>query len=45
MALGLRFGRPVLSLLDAPPVAGVRRLGSVDEALDAVCRIVLALPD
>jgi uncharacterized protein (TIGR00725 family) len=45
IALGLRFGRPVLTLLEAPPVAGARPMASVEEALDAVCRIVLALPD
>lgn len=44
IALGLQFGRPVLALLDAPAVAGTRRCPSPDDALDAVCRIVLALP-
>jgi hypothetical protein len=44
IALALQFGRPVLALLDAPPVAGVVPMTSVDAALDAVCRIVLALP-
>jgi hypothetical protein len=34
----------VLALLDPPPVAGVVPMISVDAALDAVCRIVLALP-
>jgi uncharacterized protein (TIGR00725 family) len=45
IAFGLQFGRPVLALCDAPKVAGVRRPGSPDAALDAVCRIVLALPE
>jgi uncharacterized protein (TIGR00725 family) len=44
IALALQFGRPVLALLDPPPVAGVVPMTSVDAALDAVCRIVLALP-
>jgi len=44
IALALQFGRPVLALLDAPPVAGVVPMTSVDGALDAMCRIVLALP-
>jgi uncharacterized protein (TIGR00725 family) len=44
IALALQFGRPVLALLDAPPVVGTRPMGSVDAALDAVCRIILELP-
>jgi len=44
IALALQFGRPVLALLDPPPVAGVIAMASVEAALDAVCRIVLALP-
>ena len=44
IALALQFGRPVLTLLDPPPVAGVIPMTSVDAALGAVCRIVLALP-
>jgi uncharacterized protein (TIGR00725 family) len=44
IALALQFGRPVLALLDPPPVAGGIPMNSVDAALDAVCRIVLALP-
>jgi uncharacterized protein (TIGR00725 family) len=43
IALGLQFGRPVLTLLDSAPVAGTRALATVEDALDAVCRIVLAL--
>jgi hypothetical protein len=34
----------VLALLDAPDVAGTSRMASPDAALDAICRIVLALP-
>lgn len=45
IALGLQFGRPVLTLLDAPDVAGAGRLTTPDAALDAVCRIVLVIPD
>ena len=44
IALALQFGRPVLALLDAPAVAGVVPMASVEAALDAVCHIVLALP-
>jgi len=44
IALALQFGRPLLALLDPPPVAGVVPMASVEAALDAVCRIVLALP-
>jgi uncharacterized protein (TIGR00725 family) len=44
IALALQFGRPVLALLDPPPVAGVVPMTSVEGALDAICRIVLALP-
>ncbi len=44
IALALQFGRPVLTLLDAPAVSGVRPMDSVEAALDAVCHIVLALP-
>ena len=45
IAFGLQFGRPVLALAGAPPVAGVRSMASPEAALDAVCRIVLALPE
>ncbi len=44
IAFALQFGRPVLRLLGAPAVAGTRAVASTDGALDAVCRIVLALP-
>ena len=43
IALALRFGRPVVTLLDAPVVAGVHPMNSVDAALDAVCRVILSL--
>ena len=43
MALGLQFGRPVLTLLDAPILDGTRPMGSADTALDSVCRLVLGL--
>jgi uncharacterized protein (TIGR00725 family) len=44
IALALQFGRPVLTLLDAPAVSGVRPVDSVEATLDAVSRLVLALP-
>jgi uncharacterized protein (TIGR00725 family) len=44
IALALQFGRPVLTLLDAPAVSGVRPMGSVEAALDAICHIVFARP-
>ena len=43
MALGLQFDRPVLTLLDAPNLAGANPTGSADAALDSVCRLVLGL--
>lgn len=43
IAFALQFGRPVLTLLDPPAVAGVVPVSSVETALDTVCRIVLAL--
>jgi uncharacterized protein (TIGR00725 family) len=43
IALGLQFGRPVLTLLDAPILDGTRPMGSADAALDSVCRLVLGL--
>src|SRR5947207_401634 len=39
IALALQFGRPVLTLLQAPAVAGLRSMVSVDAALDTVCSI------
>jgi uncharacterized protein (TIGR00725 family) len=44
IAFALQFGRPVLTLLDAPAVAGARACASAGAALDAVCRVVLAIP-
>ena len=43
IALGLQFGRPVLTLLDTPTLDGARPMGSADAALDSVCRLVLGL--
>ena len=45
IAFALQFGRPVLTLLGAPAVAGTRPAPSPDSALDTVCEIVLALPE
>jgi uncharacterized protein (TIGR00725 family) len=45
VALGLQFGKRVFGLADAARVNGVRHCASPDEALDAVARMVLALPD
>ena len=44
IALALQFARPVLTLLDAPAVSGVRSMDSVEATLDAVCHLVLAFP-
>lgn len=43
MALGLQFKRLVLALADAPPVEGVPRLDSVDDAMAQIAARVLAL--
>ena len=43
IALALQFGRPIMTLLQAPVVAGVHPMNSVDAALDAICRVVLSL--
>jgi uncharacterized protein (TIGR00725 family) len=45
VALGLQFGKRVFGLADAAQIKGVRVCSSVDEALDAVARVALALPD
>jgi uncharacterized protein (TIGR00725 family) len=45
VALGLQFGKRVLGLAGAARVDGVRHCASPDEALDAVARVLLALPD
>lgn len=44
VALGLQFGKAILGLAGAPAVAGVRACASADQALDAVARLVLAIP-
>ncbi|MEM7224254.1 MAG: TIGR00725 family protein [Pseudomonadota bacterium] len=44
MAYGLQFGRPVFRLPESPEVEGAVTLGSVQEAQDAVARVLLALP-
>ena len=43
MAFGLQFGVPVLALLDAPDLPGVRRCADVPAALEQVARIALGL--
>lgn len=44
MALGLQFNRLVLALADAPPVDGVPRLKTADEALARIAdRLILGL--
>lgn len=44
MALGLHFDKPVFTLEDAPSVEGARRMGSVDEVVEALIPILLHLP-
>lgn len=44
VALGLQFGKTVLGLAGAPGVTGVRPCADPPAALDAVARLVLALP-
>jgi uncharacterized protein (TIGR00725 family) len=44
VALGLQFGKPVIGLEGAARVAGVRHLASAAEGVEAVARLVLALP-
>ena len=44
MAFGLQFGKPVLSIGGAAPLAGVEAMASADEALERVARVVLELP-
>ncbi|MFQ6018279.1 MAG: TIGR00725 family protein, partial [Kiloniellaceae bacterium] len=43
-AFGLQFGLPVLGLLDAPPLPGLRECRDPEAAVACVARIVLALP-
>ncbi len=45
MALALQFGRPVLTLAEAPAVDGALRFETWDEARRALCRTILGLPD
>jgi len=45
VALGLQFGKRVFGLAGAAQVKGVRACSSTDEALDAVARVALGLPD
>jgi uncharacterized protein (TIGR00725 family) len=45
VALGLQFGKRVFGLADAAQIKGVRTCRNADEALDAVARVALALPD
>ncbi|HEX2114936.1 MAG TPA: hypothetical protein VHM01_11075 [Alphaproteobacteria bacterium] len=45
VALGLQFGKRVFGLAGAAQVKGTRACSSADEALDAVARVALALPD
>jgi predicted Rossmann-fold nucleotide-binding protein len=44
MAFGLQFGKPVLTIGGAAPLAGVEPMASADAALDRVARVVLELP-
>lgn len=44
VALGLHFGKSVFGLAGAPAVRGVRACADPEAALDAVARLVLALP-
>jgi len=44
MAFGLQFGKPVLAVGGAAPLAGVEPVASADEALDRIARVVLELP-
>jgi uncharacterized protein (TIGR00725 family) len=45
VALGLQFGKRVFGLAGAAQVKGMHPCASADEALDAVARVALALPD
>jgi uncharacterized protein (TIGR00725 family) len=45
VALGLQFGKRVFGLAGAAQVKGVRACAGADEALDAVARVALVLPD
>jgi uncharacterized protein (TIGR00725 family) len=45
VALGLQFGKRVFGLAGASQIKGVRTCRNADEALEAVARAALALPD
>jgi uncharacterized protein (TIGR00725 family) len=45
VALGLQFGKSVFGLAGAPTVRGVSSCADAQAALDAVARVVLAVPD
>jgi uncharacterized protein (TIGR00725 family) len=45
VALGLQFSKRVFGLAGAAQVKGVRHCSTADDALDAVARVILALPD
>jgi uncharacterized protein (TIGR00725 family) len=45
VALGLQFGKRVFGLAGAAQIKGVRACTSADEAIEAVARVALALPD
>jgi uncharacterized protein (TIGR00725 family) len=46
VAFALQFGRPVLTLLDGPVLAGARPCAGIDQAAEGVARVVLGLgPD
>lgn len=44
VALGLQFGKPVIGLAGAAEILGMHQCNSIIEALEAVGRLVLALP-
>src|SRR5262245_49521069 len=44
MAFGLQFGKPVLAIGGAAPLAGVEAVANAEAALDRVARVVLELP-
>jgi uncharacterized protein (TIGR00725 family) len=44
MAFGLQFGKPVLAVGGAVPLAGVEAMPSADAALDRVASVVLEMP-
>jgi uncharacterized protein (TIGR00725 family) len=44
LAFGLQFGKPVIGYFADPPLAGIERVGTVDETLDRVACVALELP-